>query len=172
MNPRQTNTKELEVFLVLASVIVAWPALLLGTIARWQIKQRTTDPFPYWIGAGAVGALGAIVLITWENPYPFLLLVLHDLVPLVMQIGMPTITHFLHDAIPVWERSILVFPWFLLLIELFSPKNLQASLLAQERRRRAIQASKSKRAARKARNAPNQINGKGVLGVLIDNPNT
>ena len=167
----QDKSKGLEMFLLFFVIVIAWPALLLGAVTRWQIKQRTTNPFPYWIGAGAVGAIGAMVLVTRENPYPFLLVVLHDLVPLFVQIGIPTLKHFLLDALPLWTRSVLVFPWLALVLELFSPKNLQATLLAQERQRRTIQTRKSRRAARRAVNAPDQINGKGVLGVLIENPN-
>jgi hypothetical protein len=167
---RQESTKGLELFLLLACLVIAWPALFLGVIARWQIN-RTTEPYPYWIGAGIVGVLSIMLLITRTNPYPVLLTVMNDLEPLVLHLSAPTISHFLRDAIPMWERSILVFPWLVLGLELFLPKNLQATLLAQERHHQVIQAHKSRRAARNARKAPNQINGKGVLGALIDNPN-
>jgi hypothetical protein len=74
-------------------------------------------------------------------------------------------------VLPLWERSVLVFPWCILLAELFSKRSLQSDLLTQERRRRAWQARQSRRAARKAAKAPDQINGQAVLGVLIDDPN-
>jgi hypothetical protein len=165
------NGKGLEMFLVFVAFVLAWPALLLGVVIRWQIKQRTTDPFPYWLGAGVVGACGAIVLITQVNPSPFFFPVMNDITPLVFHMGMSTLKQFALDALPLWERSILVFPWFSLLLELFGPKNLQASLLAKERHRQALQIRKSQRAARRAAKAPDQINGHAILGALIDDPN-
>jgi hypothetical protein len=169
--PKQENSKGLDIFLVLVCVVIAWPALLVSVVVRWQIKRQCTDPSPYWIAAAAIGACGALLLVTRENPYPFLLRAASDITPLLLQMDSGTLTRFVRDLLPVWERSVLVFPWLMLVLELFSPKNLQATLLAQERRRRAIQTSKSTHAARRIRKAPDQINGKGVLGALIDNPN-
>ena len=168
---KQESSKGVDVFLLLVCVVIAWPALLVGVVVRWQIKHRCTDPSPYWIGAAAIGACGALLLVTRENPYPFLLRAVNDITPLLLQMGSGTLTRFVLDIAPVWERSVLVFPWLMLVLELFSPKNLQATLLAQERHRRAMQARKSTHAARRVHKAPDQINGKGVLGALIDNPN-
>lgn len=50
--PRLPESKGLEIALVLLGMIVAWPAFLVGVVARFFIKQRTSDPFPYWIAAG------------------------------------------------------------------------------------------------------------------------
>jgi hypothetical protein len=168
---KQESSKGLDLFLMLVCLVIAWPALLLSVVVRWQIKHRCTDPSPYWIGAAAIGACGALLLVTRENPYPFLLTAANDITPLLLQTSSATLTRFVRDCIPLWERGVLVFPWLMLALELFSPKNLQATLLAQERHHRAMQASKSKHAARRVHNAPDQINGKGVLGALIDNPN-
>jgi hypothetical protein len=169
--PKQENSKGLDIFLVLVCLVIAWPALLVSVVARWQIKHHCTDPSPYWIGAAAIGACGALLLVTRENPYPFLLRAISDSTPLLLQMNRRTLLHFVLDIAPVWERSVLVSPWLMLVLELFSPKNLQATLLAQERHRRTMQANKSKYAAHRIRKAPDQINGKGVLGALIDNPN-
>jgi|SRR5450755_1244354 hypothetical protein len=168
--PPQENNKSVELFLLLVGVVIAWPALLVGVVARWQIR-RLTEPSPYWVGAGIVGALGALLLATRENPSPFLFAVLHDVVPLALHTSSATLKQFLLDALPLWARSLLLFPWCTLILELFSTKNLQTTLLTQERQRRATQARKSQSAARRAAKAPDQINGKAVLGALIDNPN-
>jgi hypothetical protein len=176
MNTQQSQTshgndKGIELLVLFVCLLVAWPAVLLGVIARGLIKQHTTEPFPYWIGAGVLGAIGALFLAIRANPYPLVLVVTHDLVPLVLHLSMATFMHLVHDALPLWERSLLIFPWCVLLIELFSPRNLQSDLRAGERRRRAIQAKQSQSAARRAASAPDQINGQAVLGALIDNPN-
>jgi hypothetical protein len=159
-------------FLLFVALLVAWPALLLAVLARWYIKQHSTNPALYWIGAGVLGALGALLLATRANPYPLFQLVIDDLVELALPKSPITFTHFLGDALPLWERSLLVFPWLTLLLELFGTTSLQTTLLTQERRRREIQTKKSQRAARKATNAPDQLNGNAVLGALIDNLNT
>jgi hypothetical protein len=168
--PTQENTKGIEMFLFGVGVILAWPALVLGAVARWQIKQHTTEHYPYWI-AGALGGIGALWLATHSNPYPFLLTTLHDIVPLVFHTSTSTLTRFVLDALPLWERSILVFPLFVVLLEIFGTRSLQATLLAKERQRRAMQARKSQRAAGKAANAPPIIKKKGVFGALIDDLN-
>jgi hypothetical protein len=168
--PQQENTKGLEMFLLFVGIILAWPALLLSVVARWQIRKHTTEQYPYWI-AGAIGFIGALWLATHANPYPFLLTTLHDIVPLMFHLGMATFTRFMVDALPLWERSLLLSPLCTVLLELFGTKSLQTRLLDQERQRRAAQAKKSQDAARKAAKAPDQINGKMVLGPLIDNPN-
>ncbi len=38
------------------------------------------------------------------------------------------VLHFVLDILPLWERSVLLFPWLMLLIELFTPKSLQDTL--------------------------------------------
>ena len=126
--PRQESSKGLDIFLMLVCLVIAWPALLVSVVARWQIKHHCADPFPYWIGAVAIGACGALLLVTRENPSPFLLRAASDITPLLLQMGSATLTRFVRDCIPLWERSILVFPWLMLVLELFSPKNLQAEL--------------------------------------------
>ncbi len=166
----QDNNKSMEVFVLLVGVVLAWPALLLGVVARWQIK-RLAEPLPYWIGAGILGAVGALLLVTRENPSPLLLAVVHDVVPLILHSSRATLMQCVHDVLPLWVRSLLVFPWCILILELFSTRSLQSTLLAQERHRRVSQVKNSQRAARKAAQAPDQINGKAVLGALIDNPN-
>jgi len=168
---KQDDSKSLEMILLLVSIIIAWPALLLGVVLRWQIKQRVIEPFPYWMGAGVLGTLGTYWLASHANPYPLFLMMIHDIIPLVSHFGRSTLLRVMFDALPLWERSLLVCPWIVLVLELFSPKNLQAHLLAQERERRAIQTRKSKRAARRVVKAPTLINGKGVFGAVIDNPN-
>ncbi len=56
--PGPPESKGLEIALVLLGVNVAWPALLVGVVARFLIQQRTRNPFPYWIAAGGLGAVG------------------------------------------------------------------------------------------------------------------
>jgi hypothetical protein len=169
--PSQESKKQLEVALLLVALLLAWPAFLLGIVSRQLVKHHTDDPFVYWLGAGILGAVSAWFLYAHANSYPFLLLLAPDVGPLVLHLSRTSAMHFALDALPLWERSILLFPWVTLVIELFTPKHLEASLLAQERQRRAIQAKKSQRAARKAAKAPDQISGKAILGALIDNPN-
>ncbi len=168
---RQGNDKRLEMVLLLVGVLLAWPAFLLGALSRQIIKRRDDDPFIYWLGASILGTVGAWVLYRYENPYPFFVTLSYDIVPLILHLSVKTGAHFALDALPLWERSTLLFPWVTLLIEFFTPKSLQDTLLAQERKRRAVQRQKSKRAARLAQKAPDFLNGQGVLGTLIDNPN-
>ena len=168
---KQYNEIWLEMALLLICLVLAWPAFLLGALSRQIIKHHTNDPFLFWIGAAIVGTVGAWVLYRYENPYPFLLTLSDDIVPLVLHLSIKTAGHFAFDALPLWERCTLLFPWVTLLIELFTPKSLQDTLLVQERKRRALQHHKSKRAARLAQKAPDFLNGQGVLGTLIDNPN-
>jgi hypothetical protein len=170
-HPRQSDDLWMEALVILVGVLVAWPAVLIGAVAHVVVKQRAPDPFPYWVGAGVLGSVGAWFLYAHANPYPLLVTVLRDIVPLALHLSGGTLRHFVEDALPLWERSVLLFPWLTLLIEIFAPKNLQASLLALERRRRAIQAKKSRRAAHKATRAPDQIHGHAILGALIENPN-
>ena len=54
------------------------------------------------------------------------------------------------------------------LIILFAEVPLEQTLLSQERQRQARQTQKSKQSAIKVRKAPDHINGKGVLGALIE----
>jgi hypothetical protein len=65
----------------------------------------------------------------------------------------------------------LLIPWSSVLIDLFIPRQLSQTLLTQEHQRRAIQTRHSRQAARRAIHAPDQINGKGVLGVLVEQTN-
>lgn len=169
--PRQQTDKRLEVGLLLAALLLAWPAFLLAVVSRYVIKRHTDDPFIYWLSAGILGTVGAWVLYSHANPSPLLLILSHDIGPLVLHLSTTTGMHFVHDALPLWERSILLFPWVTLVIELFTSKSLEATLLTKARRRKAIQARKSQWAARKAVSAPLLANKKGVFGVLIDDPN-
>jgi len=168
--PRQDKDTRLEVVLLLVGLLLAWPAFLLGIVSHQLIKRHINDPLMYWISAALLGTIGVWVLFTHANPYPFLLVFSHDVGLLVRHLSAATAKQVVLDALPVWERSIVLFPWVSLAIELFAPKNLEATLLAQERQRQAGQVQKSHRAARKVANAPDQINGKAVLGALIDNP--
>ncbi len=170
--PRQNNDKWLEMALLLVGAVVAWPALLIGAVVRLFIKQRTTNPQPYWILVVVFGVAGTLLLYAYANPYPFLLVLFHDVLPLLLHMDGSTLRRFFLDALPLWERSVLAFPICTLVIELFSPKNLEQTLLAQERQRKATQLHRSKEAVKKTRKAPKQINGKGVLGALIEDPNT
>jgi len=64
-------------------------------LARVLIKRRTPDPFPYWIAAGGIGLVGARVLFTFAHPFLLLLVVLHDVIPLLLRMNGVTISHFL-----------------------------------------------------------------------------
>jgi len=167
----QENNRGLEMLLLLLGLVMAWPAFVLGAIARLLIKHHTTESYPYWIGAGILGALGTVFLCTRANPYPFVLTLSQDIVPLVVHISGTTLTNFVHDAFPLWVRSVLVFPLCTLLFEWFGTTSLETTLLAKEKQRQVIQVKKSQHATRKVRKAPDHINGKAVLGALIDNPN-
>ena len=125
---KQESSKGVDVFLLLVCVVIAWPALLVGVVVRWQIKHRCTDPSPYWIGAAAIGACGALLLVTRENPYPFLLRAVNDITPLLLQMGSGTLTRFVLDIAPVWERSVLVFPWLMLVLETLQPEEFTSHL--------------------------------------------
>jgi len=167
----QENNRGLEMFLLFLGMVIVWPAFVLGAIARLLIKHHTTEQYPYWIGAGMLGALGTVFLCTRANPYPFVLTLSQDIVPLAVHVSGTTLMNFVHDAFPLWTRSVLVFPLCTLALELFGIKSLETTLLAKEQQRRVIQVKKSQHAARKVRKAPDHINGKAVLGALIDNPN-
>jgi hypothetical protein len=169
--PRRDQDLWFEALLILVAILMVWPAMLLGAVARFLVKRKAPDPLPYWIGAGILGGIGAWFLSTHANPYPLLVTALSDAAPLAIHLSMATLTRFVQDALPLWERSLLLFPWCTLLLEFFGPKNLQARLLANERQRKAIQEKKSRRAARKATRAPDQIHGHAILGALIENPN-
>jgi hypothetical protein len=157
--------------LLLVGTVIAWPALFLALLFHLLMKQQTRNQHLFWISAGILGLGGVAWLFARANPSPFLLQAWSDFPSLISHWSKTTAFHLLRDLLPLWERSVLLFPICLLMMELFRPKNLQASLLAQERQHRTIQVRKSKRATHRARKAPDQINGKGVLGVLIDNPN-
>jgi hypothetical protein len=164
--PRQETDKRLEVVLLLVALLIALPAFV-----RLLVKRSTNAPFPYRMCAGVLGALGAWFLYAHANPSSLLLGLARDVKPLALYLSRASVLHVMLDILPMWERSVLLFPWLTLLIELFAPKSLQETLLAQESRHHAIQVSKSQQAAHIAQKAPDQINGKAVLGVLIDNPN-
>ncbi|SRR5581483_6374490 len=168
--PRSGKDTKLEMLLVAVGLLLAWPALIMAYVTRLIIK-RTRHAHLYWLLVGGLGLAGALLLYLRANIYPLVLTESRDIAPLVFHLNGTTILRFLSDAWPVWAWSMCVFPWLALLIELLSPRSLGEHLLAQEKRRRARLARKSKRAARKVRKAPEQINGKGVLGILIENPN-
>jgi hypothetical protein len=158
-------------WLLLVAVLLAWPALLLGALLRKLIKRDPTRQHWYWVSLGLLGAGGLVFLVTRANPYPLLPALVHDLVGLFLHAGPIALKRLVEAALPVWERSLLLMPGLTLVLELFGPKNFRATLLTQERQRKAIQIRQSQRAARKAGNAPDQIKGQAVLGALIDNPN-
>jgi hypothetical protein len=169
--PRRDEDLWFEALIILVAILMVWPAVLLGLVVRFLVKWKAPDPLPYWLGAGILGGIGVWFLCTHANPYPLLLVALPDLAPLAIHPGIATLTHFVKDAFPLWERSLLLFPWCTLLLEFFGPKNLQARLLANERQRKASQEKKGRRAARRATRAPDQLHGRAILGALIDNPN-
>ncbi len=170
--PRQNQNTLFEIGLLLVVVVLAWPALLLGAITRLGIKNGTTNAQLSWVLTGIFGGACALFLYLYVNPYLFLLVLFHDVAPLFLHIGGVTFRRFLVDALPVWERSVLLFPLCALVIELFSHTSLEQTLLSQERQRQARQTQKSKQSAIKVRKAPDHINGKGVLGALIEDLNT
>lgn len=158
-------------WLLLVAVLLAWPALLSGALLRKLIKRDPTRQTWYWLGMGMLGAGGLAFLIARANPYPLLPALVHDLVGLFLHTGLSAVKRLIEDALPLWERSLLLVPGMTLVLELFGPKNFRASLLAQQRQRKVLQRQQSRRAARKAGKAPDQIHGQAVLGALIDNPN-
>lgn len=168
----ESDSSRFKIVLLLIAAVIAWPALLFGAVVRLLIKQRTTNPQPYWILASLLSVVGCLFFYIYGNPYPFLLALFHNVVPLLFHLDNTTLRGFFLELLPLWERSVLLFPLCTLVIELFSPKSLEQTLLAHERQRKARQVQKSKQTARKLRKAPNQINGKGVLGALIEDPNT
>ncbi|HEY7418702.1 MAG TPA: hypothetical protein VH593_26220 [Ktedonobacteraceae bacterium] len=169
--PRRDQDLWFEALIILLVVLMVWPAMLLGVVVRFLVKWKAPAPLLYWIGAGILGGVGAWFLYTHANTYPLLVTALSDVAPLAIHPSMITFTRFVRDALPLWERSLLLFPWCALLLELFGPKNLQARLLASERQRKASQEKKGRRAARKATSAPDQLHGHAILGALVDNPN-
>lgn len=156
-----------EIALVVVVVLAAWPALLLAVVARLCIK-RAGYPQWLWIGAACFGMAGAIFLYLRADIYPLFRAELRDVVPLFLHFNKTSIIRLLLAAWPVWVRSLLVFPLVAALMEFFSPKTLQGQLFAQEQKRLERQERKRRRAARKVRKSPDQINGQGVLGVLIE----
>jgi hypothetical protein len=171
MNNRDTHPvvagKWAEIALVVVVLLAAWPDLLLAVVARLCIK-RVSHPQWLWIGAACLGMAGAIFLYLHADIYPLIRAELSDVVLLFLHFNRVSLTRFLLAAWPVWVRSLLIFPLVAALMEFFSPKNLQEQLFAQERKRIARQERKRRQAARKVRRAPDQINGQGVLGVLIE----
>ena len=156
-----------EIALIAVILLAAWPALLLAVVARLCIK-RASHPQWLWIGAACLGLAGAIFLYLRADIYPLFRVELSDVVLLFLHFNRTSIIHLLLAAWPVWVRSLLNFPLVAALMEFFSPKNLQEQLFAQERTHVARQERKRRQAARKVRKAPDQINGHGVLGVLIE----
>jgi hypothetical protein len=156
-----------EIALVVIVLLAAWPALLLAVVARVCIK-RASHPQWLWISAACFGLVGAIFLYLRADMYLLFRVELSDVVLLFLHFNRTSVIHLLLAAWPVWVRSLLVFPLVAALMEFFSPKNLQEQLFAKERRRLVGQERKRRRAVRKARKAPDQINGQGVLGVLIE----
>ena len=156
-----------EIALVVVVLLAAWPALLLAVVARLCIK-RASHPQWLWIGATCFGLAGAIFLYLRADIYPLFRVELSDVVLLFLYFSRVSLTRLLLAAWPVWVRSLLIFPLIAVLMEFFSPKNLQEQLFAQERRRLSRQERKRRQAARKVRKAPAQVNGQGVFGVLID----
>ncbi len=156
-----------EIALVVVVLLAAWPALLLAVVARLCIK-RASHPQWLWISAACFGLAGAIFLYLRADIYPLFRVELRDVIPLFLHFNRVFLTRLLLAAWPVWVRSLLIFPLVAALMEFFSPRNLQEQLFAQERRRVAGQERKRRQAARKVRKAPDQINGQGVLGVLIE----
>jgi hypothetical protein len=169
--PRRDEDLWFEAIIILLAVLMVWPAMLLGVLVRLLVKWKAPAPLLYWIGTGILGGIGAWFLCTHANPYPLLVTALSDVAPLAIHPSMETLTRFVKDALPLWERSLLLFPWCTLLLEFFGPKNLHARLLASERQRKVNQEKKSRRAARKAIRTPDQIHGHAILGALIENPN-
>ncbi len=175
MNGQQPSPQERhngpDPWLLMLAALLAWPALLLGTLLRKLIKRDPARQTWYWLSLGLLAVGGLTFLVARANPYPLLPALVHDLVILFLHPGQPAITRLLEDALPLWERSLLLVPGLALVLELFGPKNFRASLLAQQRQQKAIQRQQSQRAARKAGKAPDQIHGQAVLGTVIDNPN-
>src|SRR5437667_259830 len=125
------NDRSLAILLLLVGTVIAWPALFLALFSRMLLKQLTRSQHLFWISAGVLGLGGAIWLFAYANPSPFLVRAFSDFPLLIWHWSQITALHVLRDLLPLWERSVLVFPICLLSIELFRTKNLQASLLAQ-----------------------------------------
>ncbi len=163
----EATGKLAEIALVVVVLLAAWPALLLAVVARLCIK-RASHPHWLWIGAACFGLAGAIFLYLRADIYPLFRVELSDVIPLFLHFNRVSLIRWLLAAWPVWVRSLLVFPLVAALMEFFSPRNLQGQLFAQERKRLEGQERKRRQAARKVRKAPDQINGQGVFGVLIE----
>lgn len=166
----QPTTRGLDLFFILIGLLLAWPAMFVSFLIHWSLKRHPSWQASTRISAAILGALGALVL-TRTTPVPIALTAFHALESLIVHRENSMLLLFLQDALPVWERTLLVFPWGILLLDLVLPKSLQATLMEEERQRRRRQVQRSRHAARKALKAPQQINGKGVLGAVIDNPN-
>ena len=90
---RQQGDTYMSIVLALIGAIIAWSALLVGAGAHQATDSP--DPFPYWIAAGGIGLVGAQVLFTFAHPFLLLLVVLHDVIPLLLRMNGVTISHFL-----------------------------------------------------------------------------
>lgn len=156
-----------EIVLIVVVLLAAWPALLLAVVARLCIK-RASHPHWLWIGAICLGLTGAVFLYFRTNIYPLFRVELSDAILLCLHFNRAFLMRLLFAAWPVWVHTLLLFPLVAALVEFFSTGDLQGQLFAQEQRRSARQERKRRQAARKVRKAPDQINGQGVLGVLIE----
>lgn len=166
--PRQTPADTafpLTALLLGIALVLAWPALLLGLLIglagkRWQF------PLLAWLGLTVLG-LGGLWLLCFHTGTA---LALHRMIqhipPFTSWSHLPVLLAFLPFLSPFWLRSLLITPLFALAVHLL-PTHMEEQLLRQERERVSAQERASRRAKRRVRRVPDQLEGKAVLGSII-----
>lgn len=169
--PRQTASDPmwpLTAFLLGVALVLAWPALFLGLLIglagkRWQF------PLLAWLGLAVLGLGGLWLLCLHVGIMPIFNMMIRHIPPFTSWSNGHVLLTFLPYLSPLWVRSLLVTPLFALVIHLF-PKRMEEHLLRQENERLSRQEQASRRAKRRLRRVPDQMDGKAILGTIIRQP--
>lgn len=159
----------LKIAFAIVVMLVAWPALLLAFLLHRAIRQFVPS-LMLTLVTGIVGIGALYLLFQWLDPLPLFQVELADAGGLLSHHSIADVSHFFSVAFPVWLRGLLVSPLIVAGMEVLQPTNLERELLLKEKQRHTRLARRARKAIGKARNAPDEIDGQAILGILIDNP--
>ena len=170
-SPQETQPESqfpLIALLIALALFLAWPAVVLGLSLGFWAKRRQVHTL-VWLGLACLGLCCLWLLCLYVGYVPLLQAMVNAIPPFYHWNRLGVWGAFLPHLIPLWIRSLLLTPVCALSVHLF-PKGMEEELLSKERDRLTKQERASQRAKRRLRDVPDQIEGKAVLGAIIQTP--
>lgn len=173
MKQQQRQTPESSMFeesIIVACVLLAlcalvWTALLIAFLVHLCTRNRVQQPL-LWLVMFLLGIGGGWLWFMVFHTLPYITSTIDDVVRMIQHSNIQG-WRIVHDLVPIWMRSLLLFPLCVLVIDLLRPISLETRLRQRSQQQQAIRKQQSQRARRNVRTCPEIRKGKAVLGIVI-----